>query len=147
MFFNFFSLNKRFVECRVWSNGCCWFHNISVTPPAASTPNSPYTPAPAMTTAVTPPGQSEQRQSLNSLYNSFLTVVLFVIISLYITQPKHHHLTAILRVAYVPTLRTDPIDLIGREQMDQPDQPTLDHPLITPLVMVLIHSAFYWFSF
>lgn len=81
------------------------------------------------------------------LYNSFLTVVLFVIISLYesslcITQPKHHHLTAILRVAYVPTLRTDPIDLIGREQMDQPDQPTLDHPLITPLVMVLVHSAF-----
>lgn len=106
-----------------------------------------------MTTAVTPPGQSEQSQLLNSLYNSFLTVVLFVIISLYesslyITQPKHHHLTAILRVAYVPTLRTDPIDLIGREQMDQPDQPTLVHPLITPLVMVLnIHSAFEWFSF
>lgn len=89
---------------------------------------------------------------VNYLYNSFLTVVLFVIISLYesslyITQPKLHHLIAILRVAYVPILRTDPIDLIGREQMDQPDQPTLDHPLITPLVMVLVHSAFEWYSF
>lgn len=45
---------------------------FSVTPPAASTPNSPYTPAPVMTTAVTPPGQSEQSQLLNISITVFL---------------------------------------------------------------------------